>query len=230
MVSVFLSVSAFSQELPQRLIVAVELGENREKPETGLAPPLVKLIEELNVQTEYYYCPWARCLLAMQNGDVDLLDKLYLTQERQTFIEYLSPAYITQSSTFRFYSHKNSDYRIRTLDDLKQKSIGVVRSAVYFPDFDYNQQITKVSQIHLSNVIMMAAAKRVDALIAAPEFTIDVIRSYPQGDQLVALTLSNMNTPGACILACQNALSGLHTRRHCPKSLKNTFQETNQRI
>ena len=171
-------------QFPIKLIIAVEIGENREKPETALAVPLTRMVQKLKVNIEYFYCPWARCLQAMENGDVDLLDKLYLTRERQVYIEYLSPAYLSQTSTFRFYSHAESDLSIRALHDLHGKAVGVVRSAVYFPDFDYDTRIKKVAHVHLSNVIELAAAKRIDVLIAAPEFTTDVIHSYPQGKLL----------------------------------------------
>ena len=173
-----------AKSLPEKLVVAVEQIDGVNTSEESLAPQLKSMLSSLDVDVEYFFCPWARCLQAMENGDVDLLDKLYQTKARQQYISFLTPSYLEQDSTFQFYSHKDSNISINSITDLENRTVGVIRSAIYFPAFDHNKKIRKVPQVHLSNMILMTVKQRIDVLIAAPEDTPEHILSYPEGENL----------------------------------------------
>lgn len=177
--------AAEESSLPDKIIVATEASEDGADQATAVSPSLLNVVHGLNVDVEFFYCPWARCLAAMENGQVDLLDKLYYSQDRESYLHYVKPAYQTQTSTFRFYSHVSNPVKIDNFDDLRDKTIGVVRSAIYYPKFDQAKDVRKISHLHLKNLVGMVKAKRIDALIAAPEFNQQLIEQYADTDELI---------------------------------------------
>ena len=111
-----------------------------------------ELLQELSYRTgvQIYplHYPLMRALKDMQAGRVDLITSLYKTQKRSEYIGYLDTPYY--SCHVQFYASPELAKRVHTYGDLYGKSIGYLRGAEYFPQFDSDKKLTRhpVTTVH----------------------------------------------------------------------------------
>ena len=134
-----------------------------------------KLAKKLNYDIEFKYIPWTRALKMMESGEVDAIGNLSFSKEREKYIAYTQlPFYELKT---RFYTLINSDITIKKHEDLYQYLFLVGSEYVYYPKFDNDKNINKISvrdrvndklTIDASEIMVnMLMKKRVKILISA---------------------------------------------------------------
>lgn len=124
---------------------------------------LNQLAQEHQIKIQYVQCPWMRCLLMMQTGELDLISGIAWRPERAEYIQYIQPAFY--SCATRFYVRKGDANRLQQESDLEKLRIGMVRGSAYYADFDNNTKLDKYAVTQEATLLPLLAAKRIDAYI-----------------------------------------------------------------
>ena len=129
---------------------------------------IATLFKGLDLTPSYELCPWKRCLVMMQDGDGDLISGITLTKDRQNYLTYITPPYKTKSQKVLFV-RRGMSTKYRTLADMEQKNIGLLRGAKYFPLFHENQAIFKSEHNTDIQGMKMVMAGRLDGFLITKE-------------------------------------------------------------
>ena len=127
-----------------------------------------RVLEEIGRRTgltfDYVECPWARCLLMLQNGSVDLMTSIAQTDERKETMEFLEPP-TRDSYAISFYTNVKGARELRRYEDLYGLDIGVIRSSAYFERFDHDRRLRKTVVTREMQLIEMLASQRLDVIV-----------------------------------------------------------------
>ncbi len=74
------------------------------------------VITEAGCKAEYRSAPWGRGLLLLEEGEIDMMGIMTMTEERKTFAHFIGPHYF---EIYRLVVAKDSDYHIEKHEDLK---------------------------------------------------------------------------------------------------------------
>lgn len=122
------------------------------------------LAEELDRQLTYVKSPnFARCVALLKQGQVDVIAGLGSTTERDKFAFY---APFKAADALRVLS-KNG-ITIKSYDDLYGKIIGVGRGSTYFPRFDKDNKLNKVTIQNMRIGFSMLMKERIDLIMVSP--------------------------------------------------------------
>ncbi len=102
----------------------------------GLSVELSRiLLKEADCTVSFHDMPWARGLLSMKHGDIDMMTNLSVTEERKQYMVYVGPQ---RDESMMLAVHKSSNYQIESLDDLKKIPgiIAIQNDGYYGRDFD----------------------------------------------------------------------------------------------
>ncbi|MEZ4524501.1 MAG: transporter substrate-binding domain-containing protein [Desulfobacterales bacterium] len=102
----------------------------------GLSIELTQaLLAEAGYTPVYKAVPFGRAITYMQEGKIDMMLNMTITEERKSFMNFIGPQL---DETIVLVVRKDSDFAITSLDDLKKlpKSIGVERGRVYGTSFE----------------------------------------------------------------------------------------------
>jgi len=69
------------------------------------------------LQFDYVECPWARCLIMLQNGSVDMMTSIAQTDERKESIDFLEPP-TRDSYAISFYANAKAGHALTRYEDL----------------------------------------------------------------------------------------------------------------
>ena len=118
--------------------------EKEEHAISGIDVDIVrKIASKTHLDIEFIKCPWARCLKMMESGEVDILSSAYKTPERELFMRYFDIPFL-RSLPISFYFRKGTGYKIESYEDLHSlESIGILRGASYFQQFDKDAALNK---------------------------------------------------------------------------------------
>lgn len=97
------------------------------------------LLNETGCTPVYIPLPFPRALKYLESGQLDLLLNLSITEERKAYIKYIGPML---DETVVIVVMKESNYKIKSLDDLKKlpKSVCVERGKVYGKEFELKRK------------------------------------------------------------------------------------------
>ncbi|GAB5381413.1 MAG: hypothetical protein Alis3KO_34680 [Aliiglaciecola sp.] len=177
--------NSFADELPAIIKLVKEQTHNNDSIELVEQPVIDQLIKRLDVKLEILHCPWARCLKLLESGQADIVDHLYLTPQRQSFLIYIDPPYVIQNAKFRFYKHKNARFVINSFEDLLPLDIGHVRGNIYFSRFDLSSGLKKIPLINHQSLLSMAINRRVDIVIVERSVAPEVVADFDKQGVLV---------------------------------------------
>lgn len=107
---------------------------------------------------------FARCLLMLERGTVDVIAGLNPTQERDAFAFY---APFKAADSLKVISKQG--YVINTYEDFEGKVIGVPRGATYFERFDDDITLKKVSIQNNRIGFALLQKDRIDLMMTSPE-------------------------------------------------------------
>ena len=122
------------------------------------------LAQRLNWSTQHRHCPFQRCLYTMADGTTDLMVFVTATQDRHHYLDFIQVWPNTRS--IPFYVRQGEQSRLQRYEDLHQLRVGVVNGYVYFPRFDKDPAIEKITVIKETQLARMLLANRIDTYIA----------------------------------------------------------------
>jgi hypothetical protein len=182
---VFSNFCTKAADKPESIVYAVQPTTYESMRHGEPSERIQQLAKNLNTKLVFYACPWARCLKAIEDGEADLIDDLYFTEERARVMHLITPAYNELELGFRFYSLSKHRNKVRKYSDLYDFVIGTIRGNVYFDRFDNDARLNKVETKHISQSVPLVYAERVDLIIAPPSLTPDILLDYDKQHRLV---------------------------------------------
>lgn len=136
--------------------------------EGAYAEILREIAARLDKPIEFTQCPLKRCLRLMQTGEANLIIGVAATPERTVYIRFLDTPYRISSAKV-FYVRKEGGTRLGKHADLYDLKVGTKLGARYFPVFDNDERIAKVTAATNRQTFEMLARGRTDALIIAED-------------------------------------------------------------
>lgn len=106
---------------------------------------LERIFKEENIKYEYKIVPWETSLRMIEEGYADIIPSIAYSNERERIMEF-STSY-RENSIYAIYSLNEEENSIRSINDLKNKTVGVIDSYKYFDEFDNMISIKKVNCI-----------------------------------------------------------------------------------
>ncbi len=102
---------------------------------TGIDVEIIQEVCKRNgIESDIQMVPWKRALKEVEEGRMDAIFAPIYTEERAKFLYYpTEPLNIEQNV---FLSLKGSGVKAFKLDELKDKSVGLVRGYKFTPEFD----------------------------------------------------------------------------------------------
>ncbi len=108
----------------------------------GLDIEILRSIEKAeNVKFEFVQVPWERALRMTQTGEADGIISLFKTEERQAFLHYPNEGLAFEKNVIFAKNTYKGD--IKTVGDLKGKTIGITSGYSYGKTFDDASGFTK---------------------------------------------------------------------------------------
>lgn len=136
----------------------------------------------------YFKCPLVRCLRLAENGQVDMVVDLFRNREREKYLIYLSPA-MKRGGFQTFYYSVNAPVKLESYDDLTPLTIGQINSAKYFPQFDQDSGLKKVSYARQEQLFFALKKNRVDVFIGNETSVDYVLRKQSLSETFVKAKL-----------------------------------------
>jgi polar amino acid transport system substrate-binding protein len=126
------------------------------------------VLEEISRRTglefDYIECPWARCLIMLQDGSVDMITTIAQTEERKQNMDFLEPP-TRDNYAISFYTNVKAKRAIGRYEDLYGLDIGVIRSSAYLDRFDQDQKLQKTFVTRETQLVDMLASQRLDVIV-----------------------------------------------------------------
>ncbi|MGE0087192.1 MAG: substrate-binding periplasmic protein [Desulfococcaceae bacterium] len=145
----------------------------------GMSPPLVfednnelkgmdvdviaEFCRQNAVEPKFEVFPWKRSLKNIEEGSADAIFTLFKTEEREKIL-YFPSVPINKVKT-AVWVKKERGIKISSLDDLKDKSIGVLTDYKYGKEFDSMDGLNKTFCIDKEQLIKMLDKNRFDVAI-----------------------------------------------------------------
>lgn len=166
----FLSFSLFSHAQAQTVRVAVynepPFAEYKDGQFTGEYIDLAYLFaKSINANVDFLTCPFVRCMSLVKKGDADMIFGIKRTPAREEEYAFLDQPYTTQHFPLQFYTLKSRQIKIDRHEDLSDLLIGTIRGSVYYPKFDLDHQLNKVSVTSSQQLLELLIKQRIDTFI-----------------------------------------------------------------
>ena len=113
---------------------------------------------------DYVECPWARCLIMLQNGSVDMITTIAKREERTESMDFLEPP-MRDNYPISFYTNVKAKHAVSRYEDLYGLDIGVIRGSAYFDRFDQDQKLQKTFVTRETQLVDMLASQRLDVIV-----------------------------------------------------------------
>lgn len=120
-------------------------------------------LENMGVRTTVQLVPFKRALALLEQGRADLTTSLSFRMERDRYLLWSLP-YRTDTN-YIFFTRKDAPFEPRRVEDLRGRSVGVVRGFVFPSVFADDAAIVKVEAPHVASLMGMLLEGRFDALI-----------------------------------------------------------------
>jgi polar amino acid transport system substrate-binding protein len=127
------------------------------------------LAKSVHLEPLFIHCPFARCLAMVKHGQADMIFGLRKLPEREIYLTFLTPPYMIQHYPIRFFTLKSAKHTITKFNDLKNLTVGVLRGATYFDQFDKSMEIKKVALTTREQLIKMLFRGRIDTFLEREE-------------------------------------------------------------
>jgi len=146
---------------------------------------LTYLAEKLGMEIQITTMPFARRMMELKKGNLDLIVGLQYSKSRAKDLIFIFPAY--EKLSFRYFTLTQNTEEIQSNNDLIGKTIGVIRGAKYFPSFEQNTELQKYSFNNLRTNIDMLMLGRIDIFVHYEESTALMLKTM-KVDHLIAKT------------------------------------------
>ncbi len=181
----------------------------------GLSVDIVsELFLRAGLRFDIRIVPWQRAYVATKNTPQACVFPLQRTQQREASFHWISPIVITRTG---LYTLESSVYRIRTLADIAELTVGTYRGSAasdYLRGFGFDVDITANEAVNLHRLryqrIPVWAVDTLTAHFLAKQAGVDDLK-----EQLVFFTslrslACNLAMPDALIKRLNNLLNTMH--------------------
>jgi len=127
---------------------------------------LREAFKRLGFQIRLEILPWKRMLKTAETGRSKAVFSLTITEDRLRYLCFPSESLSTVTSAL--FARKNSGFKIDELNELDNRSIGIIESYTYGEEFDQLSSLHKVNCKDEKEQVLMLSKERVD-LVAAEE-------------------------------------------------------------
>jgi len=108
--------------------------------------------------------PWKRALLMLENGDADLTSTISRRDDRDRYLAWSQPYRL--GANYCFYARRDSELQLRSLDDLRGRSLGVVSGFHYPPPLVSQPGQRLIPGRDVRTLVQMLKAGRSDFIVA----------------------------------------------------------------
>ena len=122
---------------------------------------LDELADQIGIVLEYVECPWRRCLVMIEAGEVDLISSITRSPERERYLQFIEPPYRNGYDIY-FYT-RGTD--LSRYEDLQGLSIGLIRGSAYFDRLDHDHSLAKFAVTREDQLIEMLSRGRLDVVV-----------------------------------------------------------------
>lgn len=119
--------------------------------------------KRMGVRASFEPRPWKRALFQLKNGEILALSSGFRTSDREQFAVF--PDAPLGMETNVIIARTGSDVTIRSLEDLKSLTLGVVREYAYGEPFDSMRGLTKIKAQSSQQLLRMLVNGRMDVAI-----------------------------------------------------------------
>ena len=132
---------------------------------TGIYADIIKEVcTRLGIEPEMQRFPWKRCVENVKTGKADAIFPPILTKERTEFLYF--PDEPMMMKRVVIFARKESGIRMQSLDDLKDKTVGVNRGYSYGEAFDNMQGLKKDESGDIMMQVKKLANRRMDVAVS----------------------------------------------------------------
>lgn len=154
----------------------------------GAAVEIIGIVlRELHIDVDSKYVgPWARALLNLQEGSVDIMCGVYATPERREFAEFSVPFKEDRVSLFVW---KEGSFPFREWRDLEGKRIGDILGASRSREFDEWRKVhgnTEYVSDNIANIKKLEKG-RIDCFVMSHDSGLIFIKKHGYGERIVPL-------------------------------------------
>ena len=125
---------------------------------------LDEVARRTGLEFEYVECPWARCLVMLQNGNVDMITSIARTDDRKAVMDFVEPP-TRDHYPISFYTNAAATHALSRYEDLYGLAIGIIRDGAYFERFDHDRKLEKTLVTRETQLIDMLASRRLDVIL-----------------------------------------------------------------
>ena len=131
---------------------------------TGIDVDIIKQIYSgTDFQVEYKIVPWDTSINMVKNGLADIIPAISYSKSREEFLDF-SINYRAESK-YNFYTSKEKNVFIESLNDLKGKRVGVLAGYTYYSDFDKNRSFKRDFSVKEEIMFSKLLKGQVDVII-----------------------------------------------------------------
>lgn len=193
------SIALERRQLPATIKLIEEQNSGGPYMDFSGGPVVHELVKALGVELEIIECPWVRCLKILEAGEADIVDHVFFTKERSTYLSYMNSPYVERDYDFRFYALRTHNLWVNKFEDLYDVSIAVINGDSYFPRFDEARELRRFEALSHVQAIQMVLNGRIDTLIATTALTPEVIAEVDSDNQLIELPYKASHQRGVYI-------------------------------
>ncbi|MDM8548831.1 transporter substrate-binding domain-containing protein [Desulfobacterales bacterium HSG2] len=132
---------------------------------TGMNVEIVlEACKRLGIEAELMPLSWARALKIIKKGGADAIFSGYRTKERTQFLYY--PSEPINSLRVIIFAREGSETKVTRLEELKGKTVGLLRKYSYGEKFDKYQGVKRQLYNSVDELIKVLAKGRTDLIVA----------------------------------------------------------------
>jgi polar amino acid transport system substrate-binding protein len=122
---------------------------------------LEELASQVGAVLEYVECPWRRCLVMIEAGEVDLISSITKSPAREQYLQFIEPPY-RNGYDIHFYTQ---GAELRRYEDLAGLTIGFIRGGAYFDRFDQDHSLAKFAVTREDQLLEMLSRGRLQVVV-----------------------------------------------------------------
>ncbi|MCZ4280251.1 transporter substrate-binding domain-containing protein [Kiloniella laminariae] len=123
----------------------------------------MEISRRMAIPFEVRACPFKRCLIEMERGDLDLMSGIARNDERAVYMNYSDTPYHAVSVVF--FVRAGEQDRLKKYDDLYNLRTGAVVSSHYFEPFNNDEKIAKAEVAKEQKLLPMLNTGRIDTYV-----------------------------------------------------------------
>ncbi|WP_020593431.1 substrate-binding periplasmic protein [Kiloniella laminariae] len=123
----------------------------------------MEISRRISIPFEVRACPFKRCLVEMERGDLDLMSGIARNDERAVYMNYADTPYHAVSVVF--FVRAGEQDRLTQYHDLYNLRTGAVVSSHYFEPFNTDQKIAKAEVAKEQKLLPMLNTGRIDTYV-----------------------------------------------------------------